>query len=250
REGGAAAGAERTGPEPGPDDGGPPPRTREVPVPEPVSRAFSAALAELRESIIGLNFGLDLPGAAEARKVQAEILAQLGNYVIPRVHMSTAPALVVVAGSTGAGKSTIVNTLARAKVSATGVRRPTTGTPVLVCHPNDRDWYARGNVLSGLTRVTRPGLGPSMSSFVLTSSPGLPENIALLDTPDIDSAVEEHHEIAHRMLDVADLWMFVTTAARYADAPSWHLLKLAKDRGARLIIVLSRVTPRAEDVVI
>ena len=250
REGGAAAGAERTGPEPGPDDGGPPPRTREVPVPEPVSRAFSAALAELRESIIGLNFGLDLPGAAEARKVQAEILAQLGNYVISRVHMSTAPALVVVAGSTGAGKSTIVNTLARAKVSATGVRRPTTGTPVLVCHPNDRDWYARGNVLSGLTRVTRPGLGPSMSSFVLTSSPGLPENIALLDTPDIDSAVEEHHEIAHRMLDVADLWMFVTTAARYADAPSWHLLKLAKDRGARLIIVLSRVTPRAEDVVI
>src|SRR5690606_7519363 len=146
--------------------------------------------------------------------------------------------------------STIVNTLARAKVSATGVRRPTTGTPVLVCHPNDRDWYARGNVLSGLTRVTRPGLGPSMSSFVLTSSPGLPENIALLDTPDIDSAVEEHHEIAHRMLDVADLWMFVTTAARYADAPSLHLRKLAKHRGARLIIVPSRVSPRAVDVVI
>ena len=38
------------------------------------------------------------------------------DYVIPRVHMSTAPALVVVAGSTGAGKSTLVNTLARAKV--------------------------------------------------------------------------------------------------------------------------------------
>ena len=223
---------------------------REVPVPEPVSRAFSAALAELRESIIGLNFGLDLPGAAEARKVQAEILSQLGNYVIPRVHVSTAPALIVVAGSTGAGKSTLVNSLAGAKISATGVRRPTTGTPVLVCHPDDRDWYARGSVLSGLTRVTRPGLAPSASSFVLTSSPYLPQNVALLDTPDIDSAVEEHHEIAHRMLDVADLWVFVTTAARYADAPSWHLLKLAKERGARLAIVLSRVEPRAREVVL
>ena len=231
-------------------EGTPPPRTREVPVPEPVSRAFSAALAELRESLIGLNFGLDLPGAVEARKVQAEILSQLGNYVIPRVHMSTAPALVVVAGSTGAGKSTIVNSLAGTKVSATGVRRPTTGTPVLVCHPNDREWFARGNVLSGLTRVARPGLGPSMSSFVLTTSPGLPENIALLDTPDIDSAVEEHHEIAHRMLDVADLWVFVTTAARYADAPAWHLLKLAKERGARFVIVVARVPPKARDVVL
>ncbi|GGM90860.1 hypothetical protein GCM10010106_43020 [Thermopolyspora flexuosa] len=248
------AAEQETAPEPEPETGradeDTPPRTREVPVPEPVSRAFSAALAELRESLIGLNFGLDLPGAVEARKVQAEILSQLGNYVIPRVHMSTAPALVVVAGSTGAGKSTIVNSLAGTKVSATGVRRPTTGTPVLVCHPNDREWFARGNVLSGLTRVTRPGLGPSMSSFVLTTSPGLPENIALLDTPDIDSAVEEHHEIAHRMLDVADLWVFVTTAARYADAPAWHLLKLAKERGARFVIVVARVTPKARDVVL
>src|SRR5690606_3846466 len=105
--------------EPAPEDGTAEPeearrRVREVPVPEPVSRAFSSALAELREAIIGLHFGLDLPGAVEARKVQAEILSQLGNYVIPRVHMSTAPALIVVAGSTGAGKSTVVNSLAGA----------------------------------------------------------------------------------------------------------------------------------------
>jgi energy-coupling factor transporter ATP-binding protein EcfA2 len=223
---------------------------REVPVPEPVSRAFSSALAELRESIIGLHFGLDLPGAVEARKLQAEILSQLGNYVIPRVHMSTAPALIVVAGSTGAGKSTIVNSLAGAKISATGVRRPTTGTPVLVCHPGDRDWFAKGSVLSGLTRVTAPGLAPGMSSFVLSSSHSLPEGVALLDTPDIDSVVEEHHEIAHRMLDVADLWVFVTTAARYADAPSWQMLKLAKERGARLVIVLARVPLKAREVVL
>lgn len=73
--------------------------------------------------------------------------------------------------------------------------------------------------------------------------------MALLDTPDIDSVVEEHHEIAHRMLDTADLWIFVTTAARYADAPAWRLLRLAKERGARLVIVLSRVPPKSRDVV-
>jgi hypothetical protein len=52
------------------------------------------------------------------------------------------------------------------------------------------------------------------------------------------------------MLDAADLWIFVTTAARYADAPSWRLLKLAKERGAGLAIVLSRVPPKSREVIL
>nr|BFE82270.1 hypothetical protein GCM10020093_048710 [Planobispora longispora] len=163
--------------------------------------------------------------------------------MIPRVHTSTAPALIVIAGSTGAGKSTLLNTLANAKVSATGVRRPTTGTPVLACHPDDHEWFAEGGLLGSLERRQAPGAKPGLDGLVLVSTERLPQGVALLDTPDIDSVVEEHHEIAHRMLDAADLWIFVTTAARYADAPAWRLLRLAKERGARLAIVLSRVPP-------
>ncbi|MCW2879178.1 MAG: hypothetical protein JWQ95_3278 [Sphaerisporangium sp.] len=224
-------------------------RVREVPLPKPVSRALTAALSGLRDSVTGLRLGLDVPGVEEARKAQTEILAQIEDYVIPRVHMSTAPALVVVAGSTGAGKSTLVNTLAAAKVSSTGVRRPTTGTPVLACHPDDRDWFAKGDVLNGMIRVDRPGPDGTLDSLVLASTERLPQGVALLDTPDIDSVVETHHEIAHRMLDAADLWVFVTTAARYADAPAWNLLRLAKERGARLAIVLSRVPVRSREVI-
>ena len=224
---------------------------REMPLPEPASRALTSALSELRESISGLRFGLDLPGAEEARKEQDEILAQLGGYVIPRVHVNTAPALIVVAGSTGAGKSTLVNSLAAAKVSATGVRRPTTGTPVLACHPSDHDWFARGPILGHLRRSEAGhGLPGDAGTLIIAATERLPSGVALLDTPDIDSVVEEHHEIAHRMLDAGDLWVFVTTAARYADAPSWQLLKLAKERGARLAIVLSRVPPRSRDVIL
>ncbi|GIH71765.1 dynamin family protein [Sphaerimonospora thailandensis] len=233
-------------------------RRRELPLPEPVSAALTEALNQLRVAVKGLHFGLDVPGSDEARRAQAAVLAQLDDYVIPRVHMSTAPALIVVAGSTGAGKSTLVNTLAAQKVTATGVRRPTTATPVLACHPDDYEWYAMGDLLGGLARLDRGGTDGDATTggatgpdgFLLVPTPRLPQDVALLDTPDIDSVVEEHHESAHRMLDVADLWMFVTTAARYADAPSWGLLRRAKERGARLVIVLSRVPAKSRDVIV
>src|SRR5690606_26792539 len=151
----------------------------------------------------------------------------------------------------GAGKSTLVNSLAERNVSRTGVRRPTTGVPVLVCHPGDRQWFAEGELLGGLRRLDHPVAGnETRDGIVLATTEKLPQGVALLDTPDIDSVVEEHHEIAHRMLDAADLWIFVTTAARYSDAPAWNLLRLAKERGAKLAIVLSRVQDRAREVVL
>ncbi|WP_344855730.1 hypothetical protein, partial [Planomonospora alba] len=222
---------------------------REAELPQEASEALTEALAALRESVTGLAFGLDLPGAQEARRARDELLTQLDDYVIPRIRVSTAPALVVIAGSTGAGKSTLLNTLADADVSPTGVRRPTTGVPVLACHPDDHGWFAEGGPLGGLERRDAADPGGGTDGIVLVSTERLPPGVALLDTPDIDSVVETHHEIAHRMLDAADLWIFVTTAARYADAPAWRLLRLAKERGARLAIVLSRVPAKSREVV-
>jgi hypothetical protein len=79
--------------------------------------------------------------------------------------------------------------------------------------------------------------------LVLATSPGMPRGIAFLDTPDIDSVVAAHRQFARQFLDASDLWLFVTTARRYADAVVWDLLKDARDRGASLGIVLSRVPP-------
>ncbi|MEU7896385.1 dynamin family protein [Nonomuraea sp. NPDC049152] len=225
-------------------------RVLEEDLPDAAAQALTAALDALKEAVADLRFGLELPGAEEAREAQAEILTQLQDYVLPRVRMSAAPALIVVAGSTGAGKSTLVNTLAEKNVSRTGVRRPTTGIPVLACHPDDEAWFAGGELLAGLERIDRQSREAAPDSLVLVTTERLPQGVALLDTPDIDSVVEEHHEIARRMLDAADLWVFVTTAARYADAPAWNLLRLAKERAARIAIVLSRVQPKTKDVVL
>ncbi|MEU4548460.1 GTPase [Nonomuraea dietziae] len=222
----------------------------EVDLPDAAAQALTTALDALKEAVADLRFGLDLPGSEEARQAQEEILTQLRDYVLPRVRVSAAPALIVIAGSTGAGKSTLVNTLAEKNISRTGVRRPTTGIPVLACHPDDRDWFAGSDLLGGLERIERQSREAAPDSLVLVTTERLPQGVALLDTPDIDSVVEEHHEIARRMLDAADLWVFVTTASRYADAPAWNLLRLAKERAARVAIVLSRVQPKTRDVVV
>ncbi|WEV27785.1 ATP-binding protein [Streptomyces sp. 71268] len=114
------------------------------------------ALSALRDRVDATRFPLPLPGAARARRSRAELLAQLDDYVVPRLSAPEAPLLAVVGGSTGAGKSTLVNSLVGRRVTEAGVLRPTTRTPVLVCHPEDRHWFSGRRVLPHLTRVWMP----------------------------------------------------------------------------------------------
>ncbi len=215
------------------------------------SLPLDEVLADLRDEIASFRFVLDAPGAEEAVLTQQDLLNQLDDYVLPRVRRTDSPLLVVLSGSTGAGKSTLVNTLVGARVSATGVLRPTTSSPILVCHPDDADWWLDERyVLPGFGRV--PGPAPDAvvgDQLVIMKSDVVPRGLALLDSPDVDSVFEEHHDFAAQFLAAADIWMCVTTAARYADAQVWRLLNRARDHGATLGIVLSRVPEGGEEVV-
>ncbi|MFD3542061.1 dynamin family protein [Streptomyces sp. NPDC058662] len=114
------------------------------------------ALSALRDRVASVRLPLPLPGAPRARQTRAELLAQLDDYLVPRLKAPEAPMLAVVGGSTGAGKSTLVNSLVGRQVSEAGVLRPTTRTPVLVCHPDDHHWFAGMRVLPDLMRVWVP----------------------------------------------------------------------------------------------
>ncbi len=307
------------------------------------------SLTALRERVAAARFPLPLPGAERARRSRAELLAQLDDYLLPRVRTPEAPLLAVIGGSTGAGKSTLVNSLVGRRVSEAGVLRPTTRTPVLVCHPDDRSWFVGQRVLPRLERVWVPrqdtpgphdatGLGGSMgvggsfgfgfggdtgmgpprpgepgtdplrgdderypqrgvhssghsfgySSSSYSPSPyscpsrcpdpyshhqpdearsgpragtrpeedekedggvglrletdaGMPRGLALLDAPDIDSLVARNRDLAAELICAADIWVLVTTAARYGDAVPWHLLRTAKEYDVTLATVLDRV---------
>lgn len=220
-----------------------------------------SALSALRERVAAARFPLPVPGAAPARRARAELLAQLDDYLVPRLRRPEAPLLAVVGGSTGAGKSTLVNSLVGRCVSEAGVLRPTTRTPVLVCHPDDRPWFAGQRVLPQLTRVWVPHQEAAYGGFEREEGDGgdgggrdavssllrvetdtcLPSGLALLDAPDIDSLAEHARELAAELVCAADVWVLVTTATRYADAVPWHLLRTAKEYDVTMVTVLDRV---------
>src|SRR6266566_6257072 len=207
------------------------------------ARLLEAALLNLRKRVAAIPLVFQISGSAEVKTERGKLLSQIDDYLLPRVRRSAAPILVALVGSTGAGKSTLVNSIVGARVSATGVRRPTTNSPVLACHPDEIDWFAENNFLPTLPRVRQEGLArPGRDGLlVLAASEGMPRGIALLDTPDIDSVVQAHHEFALQFLDASDLWLFMTSASRYADGPVWEILQHARDRKASLGVVLSRI---------
>ena len=209
------------------------------------ARLLEATLLNLRKRIAAIPLVFDIPGVEEITAERAKLLSQIDDYLLPRVRQSSAPLLVALVGSTGAGKSTLVNSIVGTQVSQTGVRRPTTNSPVLACHPDDIHWFAENMFLPTLPRVRQEGLArPGRDGLlVLAASEGITKGIALLDTPDIDSVVRAHYDFAYQFLDASDLWLFMTSASRYADAPVWELLQHARERGASLGVVLSRVPP-------
>ena len=200
-------------------------------------------LVQLREALEMARLPLEVPEVEPARKVRAETIDQLEDYILPRLIQIDAPLLTVVGGSTGAGKSTLVNSLVGERVTETGVLRPTTRSPVLVHNPRDSDWFDKARILPDLERTTRASA--DSGALQLVPSEAIPPGLALLDAPDIDSVEEQNRTLAAQLLGAADLWLFVTSAARYADQVPWEYLLQAADRSAAVAIVLDRTAPSA-----
>ena len=205
--------------------------------------ALEDALTGLRSSLAQVRLPLALPGSAEASRMARDMVSQLDDYILPRLATLDAPLLCVIGGSTGAGKSTLVNSLVGRLVTTPGVIRPTTRSPVLVFHPADLDFFQSDRILPGLARTYETA--HDTSTLQLVGEPSLPRGLALLDAPDVDSVVTQNRVLAAQLLAAADLWLFVTSAARYADAVPWEYLLSAAERSAAVAVVLDRVPPAA-----
>jgi len=200
-------------------------------------------LVKLREALESARLPLQIPDVESARQSRLEMIDQLEDYVLPRLIQIEAPLLTVVGGSTGAGKSTLVNSLVGERVTEPGVLRPTTRSPVLVYNPDDSEWFLGQRILPDLQRTDNAGANPG--SLQLVASDAIPAGLAVLDAPDIDSVEEQNRTLAAQLLGAADLWLFVTSAARYADQVPWDFLQSAADRSAAVAIVLDRTQPEA-----
>jgi len=82
------------------------------------------------------------------------------------------------------------------------------------------------------------------------ADPPDPPGLAIIDAPDIDSVEDANREVAAQLLSAADLWLFATTAVRYADAVPWDFLKQAKDRGTALACIVNRIPPGASNEIV
>ncbi|MDH3607593.1 MAG: GTPase domain-containing protein, partial [Acidimicrobiia bacterium] len=205
--------------------------------------SLRAALHALGEGVDAVAFALPGPERAARVRHQRELAWSINEYLLPRLGDLDAPAVAVILGSTGSGKSTLVNTLAQAAISNPGPVRPTTRHPVVWAHPQHADRYGAGF----LTGYSSEG---DKQLEVKASADPLLTGVTVIDSPDFDSVVEENRAMADDLLAVADLCVFVTSAQRYADAVPWEFLERAKQRSLPIVFVVNRVPSGDRQVIV
>jgi len=210
--------------------------------------ALDRRLVDLRDRLVAVEYPLADATVAGASRERDRLVRTIDEYLLPRLRDLEAPLLAVVGGPTGSGKSTLVNSLVGRVVSEAGVRRPTTRAALLVCNPDDAGTFSGDTVLASLGRTSEPGQDPA--ALCVLEDDDVAPGVALLDAPDVDSVVEASRDLAGRLLGTADVWLFVVSAARYADAVPWELLHRARDRGTSVVLVLDRVRHDVVDEVV
>lgn len=172
------------------------------------------------KSFISISDGyLEKPALAPAKA----LIARGGE----RLALSQSHTVVALAGSTGAGKSSIFNQLAGLSLSEVGLRRPTTGdTHACVWGPDDA-----GALLDWL-EVARRFRDEAAGNADLNG-------LVLLDLPDFDSVQKGHRAEVDRLLAVVDLMVWVLHPQKYADKVVHHsyLSRFSKYREITVVVL-------------
>ncbi|HYB88461.1 MAG TPA: GTPase, partial [Streptosporangiaceae bacterium] len=166
-----------------------------------------------------------------------DLLGRAGD----RLRLSAEHTVVVLAGGTGSGKSSLFNRLAGADFSPVGVVRPMTRDAYACVWGMDGagpllDWLG----VAGRNRYAR--------SSVLDAGESSLAGLLLLDLPDHDSVLAGATGSVNRLVTLADLLVWVLDPQKYADAAvhSRYLMPMA-GHSSVISIVLSQadlLTPK------
>lgn len=137
--------------------------------------------------------------------------------------------VVALAGPTGAGKSSLFNALVGAPLATVAAIRPTTDQPAAAL------WTPQPGAAALLDwlevrrwHVVEPPSGPDPLT-----------GLVLLDLPDHDSTVAAHRELADRIVERADVMVWVLDPQKYADAVvhDRYLVNYARHTDVTLVLL-------------
>lgn len=170
-----------------------------------------------RGTVVGDRLrGLEQAVSAARGRLDAELLDDIERTVdraAGRLRLSAHHTVVAIAGATGSGKSSTFNALTGLELSSTGVRRPTTSWATACV------WGSEG-AQEVLEWLGIPPRHQTMRDSMLDSQRDdkALEGVVLMDLPDHDSTEVAHHLEVDRLVELADLLVWVLDPQKYADA--------------------------------
>jgi GTP-binding protein EngB required for normal cell division len=181
------------------------------PAPEPGVAPLSGP-PDVVARLDGLAAAVD----ASRGRIDDEILApaeMLVERASERLRLSGEHTIVALAGATGSGKSSLFNALTDLELAGTGVRRPTTSW-ALACAwgPDGAQGLLEWMGIPARHQVSR------MSMLDTSAEDTKLDGLVLLDLPDHDSTEVSHHLEMDRLVQHADLLVWVLDPQKYADA--------------------------------
>ncbi|ACZ90047.1 GTP-binding protein [Streptosporangium roseum] len=171
-------------------------------------------------------------------RVDPKLLTESGQLLMragDRLKLSSDHTVVALAGGTGSGKSTLFNSVSGLELSPTGVRRPTTARTHACVWGLD----GAGPLLDWLQIQWRHRFARASA---LDKGESRLHGLILLDLPDHDSIRALTDTEADRLIQIADLVVWVLDPQKYADA-STHRRYVTELAGhdAVTIFVLNQV---------
>ena len=152
-------------------------------------------------------------GGAQLDPTAVESARAVVDKIGERISKSGNHTVVALAGATGSGKSSLFNALVGSDVAVVGARRPTTSRPVAAVWGEED----ATELLDWLSVAQRHHVAPRATDST-NATPWTLDGLVLLDLPDFDSRVVAHRVESERVLELVDVFVWVTDPQKYADA--------------------------------